>query len=117
MNSIEQIKARWLKATPGPWSADCQPGDCVVWGPKKITVTNAAHHVKEVFLCNIDNGETGPVAFDLEKENAEAIANAPDDIVFLLSEIDQLNVELTMIKAAHSALALASAKEDFLNDD
>ncbi len=39
------------------------------------------------------------------------------DIVFLLSEIDQLNVELAMIKAAHSALALAAAKEDFLNDD
>lgn len=99
-NSIEAIKARWLKATPGPWSADCHPGDCVVWGPSKIE-QNASFHVKEVFLCNVDNGEVNPVAYDLEKENAEAIAHAPDDIVFLLSHIDALN---NKIKEMHEEL-------------
>lgn len=92
-SSIEKIKERWSKATPGPWSADCQPGDCVVWGRSEIE-RNKTYRIKEVFLCNVDSGETNPVAYDMEKENAEAIAHAPDDIVFLLREIDRLNSKI-----------------------
>lgn len=64
---IEEIRARWAKATPGPWEA--LPGVRGYWcvqGPK----------------------ETPNSAFPWFEGDAEAIAHAPEDIAYLLAELE-----------------------------
>lgn len=91
-DELKAIRERLNAATPGPWKADCKPGDCVVWGPEGLTrETSEAYRVAPVFLMNLAKGSDEPVAFDLrEKANAEFIAHARTDVEELLNLVEML---------------------------
>ena len=85
MNREEAIRDRLAKATPGKW----------------LTGNGYTSHADEVYqyvsqqggmvrrICRVDaNG--GP----LESPNALLIANAPDDLNYLLAELDALRAQL-----------------------
>lgn len=92
---LEAMRARLVTATPGPWSADLQPGDCTVWGPAGVHDVDTHHGPAPVWLMNLADGETQPIAFDLrEAANAEFIACARTDVADLLAEVDALRAEL-----------------------
>ena len=78
---LDAITARLEAATPGPWKADTgTSGDCVVWGPNGRFLMNmqAEPHWIEY------PGETRMVSFDVDKRDAEFIADARTDVAYLL---------------------------------
>lgn len=75
---ISEIKDRLEKATPGPWEADiCETGSGVV--------------SDEGWICQLWYKTEEPMENHIC--NADFIAHAPEDIRFLLDEIDRLQIE------------------------
>lgn len=102
--------------TPGPWKADIQPGDCVVWGPGR-----------DEFIANIGTGHTdegtpriapvmadralavGAVAYDIrEAANAQLIALAPELVDALRACVGSLDMVDGDSPALDTARALLS---------
>jgi len=101
---ISQIRERLAKATPGPWIE----GDGFIRAVKGGL--NENWDILEIV-------EEGPDA----KPNTDFIAHAPEDIAFLLAEVERLTAENAAFdkrsdeytKSAQSLIAeLASAKAD-----
>ena len=66
--TVQEIRERWSKATPGPWRYE--KTDC--------------HY--------ITNGVMDyTFGYDMEEYDAQAIASAPTDIAYLLAEVERLN--------------------------
>lgn len=79
MNRLNEIKARLKAASPGPWNVGY----------------NWEQQHPGLFIYEKQSTDCGTIitAGDeaaLSKEDAEFIANAPDDIAFLLIEINKL---------------------------
>lgn len=76
---IQEIRERHEGATPGPWIAyewTCDKGYAVYQNP-----------------VDVRKAITGYGSVLQTKENAEFIAHAPDDIAYLLSEVERLQTE------------------------
>lgn len=75
---LNKIRERWAAATPGPWSwwADPDMGGTYEW------------------LQNESLGQYEMLRTDADQEpseaNADAIANAPEDVAWLLAEAERL---------------------------
>jgi hypothetical protein len=74
---LDEIKARWAKATPGPWGWAPNPH-----GGARVQKPNAG--IADVLWRA---GVEHPVQQSCEA-NADAIAHAPDDVAYLLRELD-----------------------------
>lgn len=91
MKEITEIRERWSKASPGPWF---------------LANGNEVHDRKAEFNeMGARIGDT-PNLLMIEKypngrANAEAFANAPADIAYLLAEVDRLEASERVAKAAH----------------
>ncbi len=82
--SVDEIKARWAAATPGPWNADSDfTGGRDVWGRSGSLV---------VAEC---------IASD---EDQVAIAAAPADIAYLLAALDTERARADRAEASHATL-------------
>ena len=84
MGRLEEIKARLNAATLGPWRADHAEGEDQrhIWG------TGYGEYV--CMLCCI------------APPDAELIVNAPNDITYLLSEVERLNEAVEFLTEAAS---------------
>lgn len=93
-NRLQEIRDRWAKATPGPW--DWGPlirdmaGDYMIWRRR------AKRRKRREFVATV-GGLTQPICppdaeilFQADADNAAAIACVPDDIAFLLAEVERL---------------------------
>lgn len=90
---LNEIKAALEKATPGPWHmSKLSAGYLVDDRGKDITVF-------------IEYNEDGSVHMEFEnwQNNARLIANAPEWLCFLLSELDRIEREYAEERAAHNA--------------
>lgn len=80
---LDAIKPRLAAATPGPWVHECDD-----------------HHADVVH--NHTSGVASLVS-ESRTENANLIAHAPDDIEFLLDEVDRLRQVATDIASHYAA--------------
>jgi hypothetical protein len=81
MGKVDEIRARWAAATPGPWT------HCVWYGTDDGGWAAIGPHHEE------DDGisdEPGCDAEQCAERDAEAIAAAPSDVAFLLAELGAL---------------------------
>jgi len=82
--NIEEIKNRWSKATPGPW--------CTFSAFGTIQVASESGNM-------LDYGSWSVTARTIARYNnpsdAMAIAQAPSDIAYLISEIERLEKQQT----------------------
>jgi hypothetical protein len=84
VSRLDEIQTRAEAATPGPWQPDTAVrGDCVVWGPDGRFLLNqqAEPHWLEY------PGEKRSVAFDVDRRDCEFIANAREDVPWLIDQI------------------------------
>jgi hypothetical protein len=80
MNRLEEIRRRWASvSSPTPWRLDEESGTQVLAADGSTVATH-----------NVDGywAGTGP---ELSPDDARAIAMAPDDVAFLLAEIERLS--------------------------
>jgi hypothetical protein len=90
-NSVEAIRERWAKATPGPWGFGGS-GVATDDGVQPIAVTSFPNRYE--ILEDIRR----------TRANGEAIANAPTDIAFLLGRLTELETrDATLTKIEHIA--------------
>lgn len=71
----EEIRRRWEAATPGPWYAD--------------VIRDAGTETWVIPGALRWNGYTSGLCCDEDRGTAEAIAAAPDDVAWLLAELDR----------------------------
>ncbi len=101
MSQIDEIRARRGVITPGPW-VKWQDHNEVFAGP--VVENNSgtiAGHRAQIADCDTDWGdwdedeqpEGSPAA------NAEFIAHAPDDIDYLLAEVERLQADKAALRA------------------
>jgi hypothetical protein len=76
VNKLEEIREREKKATNGPWRANCG-GESSVWGPCPGTRGTSSMRIALVGFARFD------------ARNADFIANARQDIPYLLSLIEE----------------------------
>ena len=93
-NDIAAIKARWANATPGPWQVAFHGVYEVEAPPNQL--------VADVGICG------------RAKEDAEAIAAAPQDIAWLLAALEARNAEF---EAAREGLRMLRAALSEATDD
>lgn len=70
-DQIAAIRERWAKATPGPWTIGPDGRYDAIWGDGKATLVATVERVAD----------------------EDAIAAAPEDVRYLLGEIDRLRAE------------------------
>jgi len=84
MDRLEEIEERWAKTTPGPWAV------------------NDANDAGELYVGRAnDNGDwfaivefTYQIWEERVREDADAIAAAPQDIAWLIAEVKRTREEL-----------------------
>lgn len=81
MTTLKDIRERWEKATPGPWTIVRDENDH--WG--KLEVKGATLRILGFTQATDVSMEQG---FQKE-EDAKAIANAPTDIAYLLDLVER----------------------------
>ncbi|MFD1179505.1 hypothetical protein ACFQ3W_24855 [Paenibacillus puldeungensis] len=77
---IQEIKRRLAEAMPGPWVY------------RELT--------REIYTTAEIDGIKYKMVADVFEENGQFIANAPDDIAYLLSEVERLQEENKVMKEA-----------------
>jgi DNA repair exonuclease SbcCD ATPase subunit len=82
--AIDEIRERWAKATPGPWSLEVDGAYHVLRGPKN----------------NGDDSECVAEAYYAAPADAEAIVGAPFDVETLLSALDAATARAERAEAA-----------------
>lgn len=103
MSRLEEIRKRLEAATPGPWDSSCYNENNPSYSVNQSTKIIPAHLLP---------GES--IAFQIKKQsNAEFIAHAPEDIRWLLNEINKLQEE---VLAEHQAAVDMFIKKDTLQD-
>lgn len=96
---IEAIRARWEKATPGPWALDPS-----LWSPpgwdddmhyRRVVhgEPNKVSGIREP-LFSTNGAPDGTVQSRQNHRDAAAVAAAPEDVAWLLSEVDRLRIQL-----------------------
>jgi hypothetical protein len=94
MGKVDEIRARWAAATPGPWT------HCVWYGTDDGGWAAIGPHHEE------DDGisdEPGCDAEQCAERDAEAIAAAPSDVAFLLAELDALRERVSALDKVRAA--------------
>ena len=91
MNWLEEIEARWAKATPGPWH----------WYHWKGIIEVQRKDAGEGDACPVVHwqgfdGSCRPVAE--HNRNASAIAHAPEDVARLIAEVKALREAVVQYK-------------------
>jgi hypothetical protein len=94
MTTIDEIRARWAKATPGPWRV-AHHGTWEVEAPPNVLVADCG-------------------TIDRAKEDATAIAAAPSDIATLL---DLLDAERARAERAEAEVERLAKERDALRTD
>lgn len=89
MPTVEEIKARWEAATPGPWTVIDRVADPENDGATSISyITGLDTSFPEGVIVEVLSGEWD------DQPNAEAIACAPEDVAWLLSALETAETEL-----------------------
>lgn len=84
MSKIDEIEARWRKATKGPWYLDFQHNGLLMG---VAPVSGRPHDLWMVaHMCEFRYGREHPN----QREDAEAIAAAPEDIRILIERVREL---------------------------
>lgn len=95
MATVEEIRARWQAATPGPWArCSANDGDCAcgsVWDAEGRAAVAAVQEHNE-----LGEGWT----HEQYRANWDAVTAAPTDVVTLLAALDAAQAALREI-AAH----------------
>lgn len=99
--SLDDIKARWAKATPGPWNIDREDG-CRGDIDRRVCAGPAT--VASVCEATYPDGEWLRASHD-----AAAIAHAPEDIAWLVARDEELSKKL---QAARDCRAIANARAE-----
>lgn len=82
---LETIRERWAKATPGPWKAKCYRD----WQP--VVTANTEHEDdRPLVVAPTDGNGRGTQ----DEQNVEAIAAAPEDIAYLIAEVERLRAPI-----------------------
>lgn len=84
MTKLDEIRARWAKATPGPWEIEREEDDVVTHAisPCDLGYPSTIGPLQDVVYRSMDVEQV--------EADAEAIAHAPEDIAFLLAEVERL---------------------------
>lgn len=95
---LDEIKARWAKATPGPWKAATNTlgggvVDALVYQEGRLEAV-----VCETPASNVRY--TKPEERAQNERNAEAIAAAPTDVACLVGEVERLRGHLDLVLRA-----------------
>ena len=108
--TIEEIKSRRRKITPAPWIS-CNEGRQI-----DTTATLDLDRVRNTagprdqHICTLDDGEYCIYSNYYElQDNADFIANAPEDIDWLLAEVGQLRNRLDIDNAPSDMCLIAKA--------
>lgn len=89
IDRLAEIKARLAAATPGPWAEQLHPE---ISPPHKPRVHG---HMDTTLVCEVGNAEDWVRAYDEWQANADFIAHAPEDIAWLVAELEQKTVKPT----------------------
>jgi hypothetical protein len=88
---IDEIKARWAKATPGPWKRQING----IRAAGTVDTCDSPVMITFTRCYPTENKDPDGRVFRLEgcaASNAAAIASAPTDIAYLLQEIERLKI-------------------------
>ena len=88
MDRLEEIRARWAKATPGPWLTDEYRTGVFVKQRGLQYNRYYEHPLANTLMMGLKQGT--PAA------NAEAIAAVPEDIAWLAGEVSRLRAALAV---------------------
>lgn len=91
---IQEIKQRHEAATPGPWTHSRWAPGYVVTDDDKFDV------VASVFEYREDGTIEKKFCGEKSLANREFIAHAPEDIAYLLSEVERLQTDIKAMKEA-----------------
>lgn len=93
MDETDEIRARWAKATPGPWTIEPHWQCDVLYSGR----SSATHGLNLAYLKDWDwNGDA----------NRRAIAAAPTDIAALLAKVERLTKERDEVREVLHAIDL-----------
>ena len=102
---LEPIKERLDEATPGPWEFHVLPQ------PVGITAAtiHSEHGPRETCWTVDLPPEIGGMGTE---KDAEFIANAPEDIASLISEVERLRGQIDAVRALHKPERLYESEEN-----
>lgn len=92
MTRLDEIRARLAAATPGPWHSvwdDDADGDAYSTPTIYTTAEGVPEDDRGVVCCMYYDGDL----VGATEPNAALIASAPDDLAFLLAEVERLTGE------------------------
>lgn len=92
---IEAIRARWEAATPGTWEA----GDTWVY---TMPVYPDDNRLSNIFGMKYADEERREVERARSQANCEAVAHAPEDVAWLLSEVERLRALVGHLALEHA---------------
>lgn len=113
--TLDEIRARWANATPGPWKAGgpVTREALLRAAPSGLSAEvyeighNSDHFPPALAVVNdycVPHPLRGPKVLDRERwtaaDNAQAIAHAPEDVAWLLAEVERLRALLARRTAA-----------------
>lgn len=103
---VREIRERLNTATPGPWSADqiSMPQSWDYWEINAPNVPSAPGSSRTSRRTDLQIAEIDNTSGLNEKANAEFIGHAPDDVAFLLSQIDALKSDVARLLKVLQAL-------------
>lgn len=98
MDRLDEIRARVAAATAGPWVA-------IYYGPEVAREPGWSVDCNQPDVLSVANVFRGYGNRGEDAANAAFIANAPDDIRFLLAEVERLRAERDALRLALQDLA------------
>jgi hypothetical protein len=104
---LDEIKARWAIATPGPWFRSPTNG-VRLDGTSTVRARDGSRPVARI--RSVDRDKLWPDPDAQTELDAEAIAHAPADINTLVGEVERLRAEVAEWKQA------ADAEADLANE-
>lgn len=102
MTRIEEIRERWEKVTPGPWALDPAFWSPPSWGEAmhyRRVVHGEPNRISGIRrpLFSTNGAADGSEQATQNHHDAAAVAAAPDDVAWLLAEIERVKAALQLI--------------------
>lgn len=108
MTKIEEIRERWKKVTPGPWALDPAFWSPPSWGETmhyRRVVHGEPNQISGIRrpLFSTNGAADGSEQATQNHHDAAAVAAAPDDVAWLLAEVDRLKAQVAAFSSARDA--------------
>lgn len=126
-DEIAAIRERASKATPGPWTWDCEDADCAIWGPKGDYLGDVGNWARQT---GNDPAQMTPermaaacqqFAEFADRADTEFVAHAREDIPRLIATVDAQAAQLarveSLLRRAYAWLPMANTRSEAQSDD